>query len=334
MKKYVDMAGLSTLRTLSKRALRRMLGGMKRLAYASLLAASPLFLLFSCGSRTGLFDDATATRLAPDATVLPDGRVIPTIDSAAADAPPFCGDASTTLVYVVTNADEVLRFDPGAATFTPIGTLACPDPQHPFSMAVDHRGIAYVLYSGGGSGSALYRVSLSTARCEATSFLPRTDGFASFGMGFAADDSDAGESLYVASDDTAGGGELGRIDVGNFRLTDVGRFSPSVNRAELTGTGDGRLFAFYAKANGTSSAIAQIDKASGLVIAEDELPGIDQGTAWAFAFWGGDFYLFTAPQASSSIVTRFRPSDGSLTQIATYPDHIVGAGVSTCAPQK
>jgi hypothetical protein len=45
----------------------------------------------------------------------------------------------------------------------------------------------------------------------------------------------------------------------------------------------------------------------------------------------GDFYLFTAP-GGSSIVTRFRPSDGSLVQVATLSQTIVGAGVSTCAP--
>jgi hypothetical protein len=47
--------------------------------------------------------------------------------------------------------------------------------------------------------------------------------------------------------------------------------------------------------------------------------------------------LFTAPPstAPSSIVTRYRPSDGSIVQVATAPGlTIVGAGVSTCAPQQ
>jgi hypothetical protein len=65
------------------------------------------------------------------------------------------------------------------------------------------------------------------------------------------------------------------------------------------------------------------------------LPGVDLGGAWAFAFWGGDFYLFTAPggNGTSSLVTRYRPSDGSVTQVAMAPGvTIVGAGVSPCAP--
>jgi hypothetical protein len=47
----------------------------------------------------------------------------------------------------------------------------------------------------------------------------------------------------------------------------------------------------------------------------------------AFAFWGGDFYIFVAGD-----VWRFRPSDGSTLQIAHTDDVVVAAGVSTCAP--
>ena len=66
----------------------------------------------------------------------------------------------------------------------------------------------------------------------------------------------------------------------------------------------------------------------------DVLPGVTQGNAWAFAFWGGDFYMFTAPDVAGSIVQRFRPSTGAITHVADYPERIVGAGVSTCAPEK
>lgn len=62
------------------------------------------------------------------------------------------------------------------------------------------------------------------------------------------------------------------------------------------------------------------------------LPGVTQASGYAFAIWGGDFYLFTAP-FDGTIVTRFRASDGSIVQVATSPQVIVGAGVSTCAPQ-
>jgi len=35
----------------------------------------------------------------------------------------------------------------------------------------------------------------------------------------------------------------------------------------------------------------------------------------------------------STAVNRYRPSDGTTTMPTTHPSTIVGAGVSTCAPQ-
>jgi hypothetical protein len=266
-------------------------------------------------SRTGLFgtslDEVDANAGPP---LFADGGVIPQIDITPlpdAFVPPICADASTTLIYAVTEEYSLLRFDPSTASFARIGTLDCPDPGSPFSMAVDREGIAYVLYDdepGTHNGA-----------------------FAEFGMGFSANEDDGGETLYVAGTT----GELGSIDTSSYLLTDIGGFTPTFVQGELTGTGDGRLFSFYATVpQGPSSAIVQIDKTNASVIAEDVLPSVTQGGGWAFGFWGGDFYLFTAPGGAGSIVTRFRPSDGSTTQVATYPEIIVGAGVSTCAPQE
>ncbi len=66
---------------------------------------------------------------------------------------------------------------------------------------------------------------------------------------------------------------------------------------------------------------------------ESVLTGVGQGSGWAFAFWGGTFYTFTAP-GGSTIVTRYNVNDGTIAQVASTPgDILVGAGVSTCAPQ-
>ncbi len=284
-------------------------------------------------SRTGLFgteiDDEDADAGPP---LFADGGVIPTIDAtplADAYVPPVCADASATLIYAVTEEYSLLRFDPTTASFARIGTLDCPDPGSPFSMAVDRQGIAYVLYDD--EPGNVFRVSLATTQCLSTSYIPHNGAFAEFGMGFSANEDDGEETLYVAGVS----GELGSIDTSSYLLTDIGGFTPPVTQGELTGTGDGRLFSFYATTpEGPVSAIVQIDKTNASVISEDVLPSVTQGSGWAFGFWGGDFYMFTAPDGASSIVTRFRPSDGSTTQVATYPEIIVGAGVSTCAPQE
>jgi hypothetical protein len=121
----------------------------------------------------------------------------------------------------------------------------------------------------------------------------------------------------------------------------------NIVNAELTGTGDGRLFAFYAQ--GASSAIAQLDPSTGRAVGNDNLSALPQKlpagvmgmhtSGWAFAFWGNDFYLFTTDltdltPTGGSVVTRFNPADGSQATVTRLPELIVGAGVSTCAPQQ
>ena len=59
---------------------------------------------------------------------------------------------------------------------------------------------------------------------------------------------------------------------------------------------------------------------------------------WAFAHWGGRFYVFVTPQdpvdgTLNSKLLRLDPNTGETTLILEHlPYLIVGAGVSTCAP--
>jgi hypothetical protein len=151
--------------------------------------------------------------------------------------------------------------------------------------------------------------------------------------------------LYVAPWNKT---ELATVATTSFLLSVVGPFGPeSIAGAELSGTGDGRLFAFYSTGDprtGLNSAVAQIDPTSATVLANNDLNSLPQGAGWAFAFWGGSFYLFTAPISrgtAETMVTRFNPADLSQTTVATFggmgagsSQVIVGAGVSTCAPMQ
>ena len=317
------------------------------------IARLALLLVFAvaCGSRTGLWgtEDDDVERL-PDGGVRVDsGRdssltdasvpeVLPTIDAQPPrDASRIdCPDADSTLVYVVTTDNELYSFFPEDGSFKFISNIACPAPpgQSPFSMAVDRRGVAYVQFTD----KRLYRVSTATGACIGTSFTPDQQGFGAFGMGYATNDVGPTEFLFVAgtrdqNQVTSPG--LARIDPATFALTKVGNFVPDIARAELTGTGDGRLFAFYTKSasNGPPSYIGEINTTTARLVAETPLPTVDQGNGWAFAFWGGDFYMFTAPGGGSDVI-RYRPSDNSVTVVASLPTRIVGAGVSTCAPSQ
>src|ERR1019366_4095475 len=91
-----------------------------------------LSALAACGSRTGL--------------------VTPTDGGAFPSGPDECPNSGSTFVYVISEQNELLSFYPPTASFTSIGVLTCPvaDPNDsPFSMAVDRRGVAYVLFSSG-----------------------------------------------------------------------------------------------------------------------------------------------------------------------------------------
>jgi hypothetical protein len=305
--------------------------------------------LLACGSRTGLFVDETFDTnpgadggldgsrrrdgSLPDVDDIPDA--LPPIDA----KPPVdanrtdCPDSDATLIYVVTEQTELFSFYPPDGSFKKIGNIVCPAPQGttPFSMAVDRKGVAYVVYNDG----RLYRVSTATAACVGTTFTTGQQNFQTFGMGYATLGGGPAERLYIAGDAQNGSaGGLGWIDTTTFKLTKVGDFIPNVNRAELTGSGDGRLFAFYTKTGLPGSAIGQIDPTTAQVTNEQRFAGLEQGNGWAFAFWGGDFYMFTAPQTRTSIVSRFRLDDKSLVQVANLGSLIVGAGVSTCAPSQ
>jgi hypothetical protein len=324
-------------------------------------------VLGACGSRTGLLVPGDRGFVEPDGAVDEDDSgqaldagtdatedvaelhdALPPIDvSKPVDAFNSCPDAGATLVYVVSQQQELLSFYPPTAEFKSIGPLRCPirNPSVlPFSMAVDHTGIAYVLYSNQKDVSELFRVSTATASCRATGFATSQPGFGEFGMGYSHDATGTGETLFVASGGRNGPSNLGTIDTQTFALNVVGTLVPNIGAPELSGTGAGDLFAFFATrgmtpcdnsvgGNCPDSAIGQIDKTTGRVTGASFLMGHPQGDAWAFAFWGGAFYTFTDPDMSeTTVVNRFDPSDGSVVTVARRSDLIVGAGVSTCAP--
>jgi hypothetical protein len=304
--------------------------------------AASIITVAACGARTGLRVDEQKADAGPepidagpdvvDAPEEPDA-VDPFPDVNVVD----CQDAGITYIYLITSENELLRFYPPDLSVTTIGTIDCPSEPggQPFSMAVDRQGVASVLFGTG----ELFRVSTLTASCKPTSFVNDPSLFAgNFGMGFSANQNDPGETLFIAGADTSNPGglsTLGRIDTKTFDLSVIAPINKAIGSPELTGTGDARLFAFGP--DSPTSHLAEIDKATATV-KSDVLLNLNNQTAissWAFAFWGGDFYFFTSEQPGASIVHRYTPG-GTTTPpaVAQIGLTIVGAGVSTCAPQE
>ena len=309
-------------------------------------AIATLAVLLACGARTGLVapeeldaspvdagkdvHDAGIDAFDADADAAEEDA-LPLID-VNIDVPVFneCPDAGSTLIYVITSQNELFSFYPPTLAFKKIGNIACKSSSTPFSMAVDRLGTAYSVFSDGN----LFQISTANAACKSTTFAPNQLGWQNFGMGYSAD-SDGGETLYVVEVDfqTPSKG-LGDIDTQTFKLNLVGTFQPALTpECELTGTGDGRLFALCLPQNGTGSTLAQIDPATAKVIGANSLKVGGGNQALAFAFWGGDFWIFTSP-GNTTTVTQYDPQTQSEKAVTTLGSTIVGAGVSTCAPAK
>jgi hypothetical protein len=255
----------------------------------------------------------------------------PDVVDARPDVPVIsCEEAGITYIYLITTENDLYHFYPPDLSFTLNGTIACPAApgSTPFSMAVNRAGKAFVLFNQG----ELFVVTPSNVSCAPTAFMSGQQGFPQqFGMGFSANTSDPDETLFVVGSNQQS--DLAVIDTSTFELEVIGSFSTGIGNAELTGTGDGRLFAFGINNGNQSRHLAEIDKSSGEVLSDVLLPLPPQITAWAFAFWGGDFYFFVSTGGGATDVYRYRPEDGSFVNVAKLNRTVVGAGVSTCAPE-
>lgn len=258
-----------------------------------------------------------------------------------------CSAAGVELIYVVDVDNTLLSFDPeklGTADdpFTIIGTLSCPagpawparggGTATPFSMSVDRDATAWVLYDSG----EIFHVSTEDASCQATTFAKGQSGFELFGMGFASDTPDGeAETLFITGGDagTTEAGNLGDIDTATLTVTSRGSLPAATFGPEMTGTGDAKLYGYYP---GVNSFIAEIDKTSGQSLQTYPLDSGGLPEAWAFAHYGGKFYVFVTIGGlggSESQVIEFDPAGPSETVVVSDSPHtIVGAGVSTCAP--
>ena len=259
-----------------------------------------------------------------------------------------CGD-KLDLIYVLSDDRQLWTYDPMANAFAMVGPLGCPTQNGTFSMGVGRDGFAWVqdtalvdvinqTYIGD-----LYRLDVTNPQnCTDPGYTPGAGGWIHFGMAFVShSESDPCDDLYgqhwngVAGlwSEGPGVGKLGKFDPVALQMNTIG--ATDYNGAELTGTGDGRIYAF----GGVPDAkLIQFDKATAQAIETIPFAGFPLTNAFAFAFWGGDFYFFTEANAglpgTKSKVTRLDyDGDKSLTTVnAGAPIRVVGAGVSTCAP--
>ena len=242
-----------------------------------------------------------------------------------------CAIKGVELIYVVDSDHNLLAFDPQLLPgdpFRTIGKLACETAGQPFSMAVGSDGIAWVLYNTG----RIYRVSIIDAHCSKAG--DPEDGPDTFGMGFASV-SPTEEKLFVAASD--GSKMLATLDTKSTppAWTPIAKIAANqAQNPELTGTADGKLFGYFPE-----------DVSGGFVQAIDPSTAKPTGSrmplatpageigAYAFAHWGGVFYVFATRNQTNSVHAINRKTGKYSLVLERIPYEIVGAGVSTCAPE-
>jgi hypothetical protein len=238
------------------------------------------------------------------------------------------------LIYTVDQDNTLSKFDPITKTFMDLGTLSCPAmfAATPFSMGIDRNAGAWVLYSSG----ELFQVDTKTLACVKTQWAS-ANGLRQFGMGFSTETAGGTtDTLFIAggAGPTQPTSALNRLDTVSMTAQSVGTVT---GWPELTGTGSAELWGFFPTnpGGGGTPRIEQIDKASGAGVRTFQLSSLTgDPAAWAFAFFGGKFFVFL--QRSTELATVVYQVDGTTGTIdsmtPTNTRSIVGAGVSTCAP--
>ena len=224
----------------------------------------------------------------------PDGA--PMLDAMAGDGGRACSctsGAHLDRIFLMSDDAELWSFDPLTESFAFVVGPVC-DGEIPFSMAVDERGIAWV--------QELDTLSMqlidvnAPGLCERSPYVRTNPDFGLFGMSFVArSETDACSDLYVQTysgdgsfDEGPNLGRLGVIDPVSGDLTEIG--SLGYDGGELTGTGDGRVYAF----TGVDPVkIVELDRDTGAELAVFPLDGVGKTNASAVAFFGGAIYIFT-----------------------------------------
>ena len=242
------------------------------------------------------------------------------------DEPPPADDCDTTsnLIYVIDRADDALYlFDPETLAFDLLGELDCGlFAGSPASMSVTRDGFAYVRYTD----NTVYAVDLDTLECTETAY--GGGGFGAFGMGFATDsDTTWRDTLYIANDN-----QLARMDTATWTVSPMGSL-PS--QSELTGNADGELWAILPLEE--PAQLVRLNKDTAAVehtLHMTAMPDPYTIDAFAFATWGGDFWVFIRTYGMGHSTDVYRvTSTGHTTRVAVDTGmDVVGAGVSTCAP--
>lgn len=238
-------------------------------------------------------------------------------------------------ILVLNHNGDAFRFDPVTYAFVPQALPACDVRANAeaFSMSRSRDGRTWRLYE---SGQLMVHPKADGGVCTQTPWEPGTAGAELFAMAFVASPG-AAERLFLAGNEAPSWGRKPAVlmDMAPEDLVPTVRCTlPS--GPELTGSGDGRLWAFLPFE--APPLLVAVDPATGALhdrLPLPELAGVP--AAWSFAFHSGYIFIFLERSTDFSTgVYRVDPrvNPPVLEQVVPHNTtlSIVGAAVSTCAP--
>jgi hypothetical protein len=246
-------------------------------------------------------------------------------------------------IFVLSDNSELYKFYPMTNKFESLGAFKCGNASGTFSMAVDRLGFAWVMFSN--PLGKIWKLDVTNvANCTDPGYNPGQQGVNYFGMAFVSNSQfDQCDQIYGNTFDGFGGfseganiGDFLTVDPKSLLIKKLGK--TNFNGAEVTGTGDGRVFMF---GGANPAKLVEVEKATGKFLSVTPLGTLELTNAFAFSFFGGDFYMFTESDNNPGVskVTHFDYDDSDMngkqdltTVVTSAPIRIVGAGVSTCAP--
>lgn len=234
-----------------------------------------------------------------------------------------CEDTSDLIYMVDRDRKSLHLFDPSTGGITDLGVLDCSIWGTPTSMGVSRDGVGYVRYNT----DDVYMFDVETMHCEETSYY---ESFGAFGMGYATQEKDTWrDDLYLANKKT-----LARANTSTWTFEELG---PLPSQAELTGNAAGELWGFLPLE--IPAALVHLNKTNATELQRihlDWFPEPKSIDMFAFATWGGEFYLFVRTYGLGETTNIYRVThDGAVDLLQENIGlNIVGAGVSTCAPSE
>src|SRR5205807_1124904 len=121
---------------------------------------------------------------------------------------------------------------------------------------LDQMATAWVVVDDG----SLFTVDVSNAHCTPTTFSGSQTSFSGFGMGSVFDSSTGIDTLFIAETDVPN--TLATLDLSALTASGVGTLE--FPRSELSGTGDGQLWAFSPGSGfGGGGTLYRVDRSTG-----------------------------------------------------------------------